>query len=122
MIRKSVAALAVFSAALVLFPLVASAHVEIEADGAPSNGAVAVTIAAENECANNGKLTDVELSFPETPALTTATPGTATGWTAKVTKRAGSENIEKVVWTNAGSVDGDGTFPLELGTIPSGQK
>jgi uncharacterized protein YcnI len=116
------AALVVFTAALFLFPLVASAHVEIEADGAPSNGALAVTIAAENECANNGKLTEVELSFPETPALTTATPGTVTGWTAVVSKRAGSENVEKVVWTNTGSVDGDGTFPLELATIPTGQK
>jgi uncharacterized protein len=122
MIRKCMTALVVFSAALVLFPLVASAHVEIEADGAPSNGAVAVTIAAENECANNGKLTNVELSFPETPALTTATPATVTGWTAEVTKRAGSENVEKVVWTNTGSVDGDGTFPLELATIPTSEK
>ena len=40
MIRKPVATLAVFSVALFLFPLVASTHVEIEADGAPENGVV----------------------------------------------------------------------------------
>ena len=63
------AAFVLFSAALVLFPLVAGAHVEIEADGTPANGVVATTISAENECPNNGKLTSVELDFPATPAL-----------------------------------------------------
>jgi uncharacterized protein len=113
------AALVVFASALVLFPLVAGAHVEIEADGAPDNGLVATTIAAENECPNNGKLTNVELVFPDSPALTTATATEVTGWTAVVTKRSGSENVEKVTWTNTDSVDGDGTFPLEIGTVPA---
>jgi uncharacterized protein YcnI len=122
MIRKSMAALVVFASALVLFPLVAGAHVEIEADGAPANGVVKATVSAENECPDNGKLTSVELSFPATPALTTVTPATVTGWTAEVTKKSGSEDVEKVVWTNAGQVDGDGTFPIELGTVPTGTK
>lgn len=122
MIRKSMAALAVFTVGLFLFPLVASAHVEIETDGAPANGVVTATVSAENECPNNGKLTNVELSFPDSPGLATATPDTVTGWTAAVTKKSGSENIEKVVWTNTGNVDGDGKFPIELGTIPSGTK
>ena len=122
MIRKSMAALAVFSAALFLFPLIAGAHVEIESDGAPSNGIVTATVSAENECPNNGKLTAVELSFPATPAMTTATPDAVTGWTAEVTKKSGGQDIEKVVWTNTGQVDGAGTFPVELGPIPSGTK
>ena len=122
MIRKSLAALVLFASALVLFPLVAGAHVEIQADGAPTNGVVTASIAAENECANNGKLTNVELDFPATPELTTATAAPATGWTAEVTKKAGSEAVEKVTWTNTDKVDGDGKFSLELGTIPDGQK
>jgi uncharacterized protein YcnI len=122
MIRKSLAALAVFAVALVVFPLVAAAHVEIESDSAPANGAVATTVSAENECANNGKLTSVELDFPATPAMTTATPATVTGWTAAVTKKTGSESIEKVTWTNTANVGGDGTFPLEIGTVPTGTK
>ena len=73
MIRKSMTAFVLFATALVLFPVVAGAHVEIEADGAPSNGVVTTSVSAENECANNGKLTSVELVFPESPALTTAT-------------------------------------------------
>lgn len=122
MIRKSLAALAVFSVALVVFPLVAAAHVEIESDGAPENGVVATTISAENECANNGKLTSVELDFPASPALESATPGAVTGWTAEVTKKTGDASIEKVTWTNTGQVEGDGKFPLEIGTVPSGTR
>ena len=122
MIRRSIAALAVFSAALVLFPLAAGAHVEIESDGAPVNGVVATTISAENECPNNGKLTSVELDFPATPALTTATPAPVTGWTAVVTKGADGQSVSKIVWTNSGQVDGAGKFPLELGTVPSSAK
>jgi len=122
MIRKSMTAFALFASALVLLPAVAGAHVEIEADGAPSNGAVTTTIKAENECANNGKLTSVELVFPESPALDTATPGAVTGWTPEVTKKAGSASVEKVTWTNTGQVDGDGTFPLEIGTLPASTK
>ena len=71
MIRKPLVALAVFATALVLLPAVAGAHVEIESDGPPaSDGAVAATVAAENECPDNGTLTNVELSFPATPELT----------------------------------------------------
>jgi uncharacterized protein len=122
MIRKSMAALVLFSAALVLFPLVAGAHVEIESDGAPANGVVATTVSAENECPNSGKLTSVELDFPATPAITTATPTDVTGWTAAVAKGADGQSVSKVTWTNTGKVDGDGKFPLELGTIPAATK
>jgi uncharacterized protein YcnI len=122
MIRKSMAALAVFSAALFLFPLVASAHVEIEADGAPTNGVVATTISAENECPNNGKLASVELDFPATPAITTATPAPVTGWSAAVVKGADGQSVSKITWTNDAKVDGEGKFPVEMGTIPSGTK
>ena len=122
MIRKSLAALVLFASALVLFPLVAGAHVEIDANGAPTNGVVTASISAENECANNGKLMSVELDFPATPELATASAAPADGWTAAVTKKAGSEAVEKVTWTNTGGVGGDGKFSLELGTIPEGQK
>jgi len=122
MIRKTMAALVVFSAALILFPLVAGAHVEIEADGAPVSGVVKTTVSAENECPDNGKLTNVELDFPATPALTTATPAAVTGWTAEVTKTSDGQSVEKVTWTNTGQVDGDGTFPLEIGTVPTTAK
>jgi len=116
------AALAVFSAALFLFPLVASAHVEIEADGAPTNGVVATTISAENECPNNGKLASVELDFPATPAITTATPAPVTGWSAAVVKGADGQSVSKITWTNDCKVDGAGKFPVDMGTIPSGTK
>ena len=82
----------------------------------------ATTISAENECANNGKLTSVELDFPTSPALATATAGTVTGWTAQVTKLTGSDSIQKVTWTNTGQVTGDGTFPLQIGDVPAGTK
>jgi len=120
MIRKPLAALAVFSVALFLFPLVASAHVEIEAEDAPTNGVVATTIAAENECPDNGTLSSVELDFPATPALTAVTPAPVTGWSFVVTKGADGQSVSKIVWTNDGKVDGDGTFPVEMGTIPDG--
>lgn len=121
MIRKSLAAFVLFSTALVLFPLVAGAHVEIEADGTPTNGVVATTISAENECPNNGKLTSVELDFPATPALSDVTESQVTGWTAAATKNADG-SYQKIVWTNSGGSDGDGKFPVSLGTIPEGTK
>jgi uncharacterized protein YcnI len=120
MIRKSMAAFAVFSAALFLFPLIASAHVEIEPVNAPVNGAVTTTVSAENECPNNGKLTNVELDFPATPAITTVTPTPVTGWTAAVVKGSDGQSVSKVTWTNSGKVDGAGKFPIEMGTIPAG--
>ena len=43
-----------------------------------------------------------------------------TGWASKVTKKSGS--VEKVTWTNTGQVDGDGKFPLEIGTLPASAK
>jgi uncharacterized protein YcnI len=116
------AALAVFSAALFLFPLIASAHVEIEPVNAPVNGAVTTSVSAENECPNNGKLTNVELDFPATPAITTATATPVTGWTAAVVKGADGNSVSKITWTNTGKVDGDGKFPIELATIPDGTK
>jgi uncharacterized protein YcnI len=120
MIRKSFVASVVFATALLALPTIAGAHTEIEADDAPANGVVATTIAAENEC--KAKIQSVELVFPESPELTTATAGPVDGWTAVVTKRTGSEAVDKVVWTNSGQVDGGGTFPLTLGTIPDGTK
>src|SRR4029079_7584051 len=79
-------------------------------------------VKAENECPDNGKLTSVELDFPETPALVMATPSAVTGWSPVVNHRSGTENTESIVWTNSGQVDGDGTFPIELASIPEGQK
>jgi len=114
------AALVVFSAALILFPLVASAHVEIEPVNAPVNGAVTTSVSAENECPNNGKLTSVELDFPATPAITTATATPVTGWTAAVVKGADGKSVSKITWTNSGNVPGAGKFPIELATIPDG--
>jgi len=35
---------------------------------------------------------------------------------------ADGQSVSKIVWTNDGKVDGDGTFPVEMGTIPSGTK
>jgi uncharacterized protein YcnI len=123
MIRKSFLALVVFATALVMLPAIASAHVEIEADGKPAaDGNIKTTVSAENECANDGKLTNVQLVFPESPSLTVATAETVDGWTATVAKRAGSDAIETVTWVNSGQVDGNGTFPITLGAIPSGTK
>ena len=45
-----------------------------------------------------------------------------TGWTAAVTKGADGQSVSKIVWTNSGQVDGDGKFPVEIGTIPDGTK
>ncbi len=121
MIRRVSVALAA-GLFVVAFPLAAGAHVEIEADGAPTDGVVVTSIAAENECADNGKLESVELLFPESPELTTATAGTVDGWTAAVTKKAGSEAVEKVVWTNTGQVEGDGEYTLTIGTVSADEQ
>jgi hypothetical protein len=116
MIRKPLVAFAVFAAALVVLPAVAGAHIEVEADGPPaSDGAVAVTVSAENEC--SAKLANVELDFPASPELTAVTAEPVDGWTAVVTKKAGSEAVEKIVWTNSGQVDGDGDYPITIGPV-----
>jgi uncharacterized protein YcnI len=116
MIRKPLVALAVFAATLVLLPAIAGAHVEIEADDPPAaDGAVNATVFAENEC--TAKLANVELTFPESPELTAVSAEPVDGWTAVVTKKSGSEAVEKIVWTNTAAVDGDGDFPVTLGPV-----
>jgi hypothetical protein len=119
MIRKPLVALAVFAAALVVLPAIAGAHVEVEADGPPAaDGAVAATVSAENEC--EASLANVELDFPASPELTAVSAEPVDGWTAVVTKKAGSEAVEKIVWTNTAAIDGDGDFPITIGPVGAG--
>ncbi len=118
--RKLGVAGAVF-AGLVLVANVASAHVEITADGPPGSDDVVVTsLFAENEC--SGALQTVELVFPDSPELTVATPGETTGWTSAVTKRDGSEAVASILWTNTATATGDGEFQLALGKIATDQE
>ncbi len=118
--RKLGMAGAVF-AGIVLVANVASAHVEITADGPPgSDDVVLSSVFAENEC--SGAQQTVELVFPATPELTTATPGETTGWTSAVTKRDGSEAVASILWTNTANATGDGEFQLALGKISTDQE
>ncbi len=118
--RKLAFAAVVFTATVVALPAVAGAHVEVKADGAPGvDGVVAVTVASENECTN--QLKSVQLVFPDTPALTVATPAEVTGWTHAVTKRSGGDAVASMTWTNDGTATGNGNFPLSIGPVPSGE-
>ncbi len=118
--RKLAFAAVVFTAAVVALPAVAGAHVEVTADAPPaSDGLVVTKVFSENECKQ--QLKTVELVFPETPALTVATPAEVTGWTHAVTKRPGGEAVASMTWTNDGTATGNGNFPLSIGPVPSGE-
>lgn len=118
--RKVGVGAAVF-AGLLLAATAASAHVEITADEPPGSDDVVLTsLFAENEC--TGALQTVELVFPDTPDLTTATPTEVDGWTSAVTKRDGSEAAASIVWTNTAGGDGDGEFKVALGPIATDQE
>ena len=115
MIRKVLVGFAAATAVLVV-PATAFAHVEITAGSPPnSDDLLSAEVFSENEC--SGALSTLQVVFPETPALTIATPGAVDGWTSAVEKRAGSESVASVTWTNTAAVTGDSTFPIDLGSI-----
>lgn len=111
-------------AGLLLVATAASAHVEITPNGSASpDGVLQTSIVAENEC--SGAIATVDLVFPDTPEITTATPSDVprltSGWTNVVTTRTGSEAVANVTWTNAANAEGDGSFDLAIGPIATDQ-
>lgn len=119
MIRKSALAALVFVAALVAFPLLAGAHVEIEADGNVSaDGVQQATLHVPNEC-ENSTTTSVELNFPATPPITRVDVTPVTGWTAANTTGAGGA-VTKLTLTGSLSGSDEQAFALTFATIPAG--
>lgn len=108
------------TAALVALPAIASAHTEIEADGAVGDdGALTTTVTVEEECSGPGTK-KFELFFPTTPAIDSATPGAVTGWVATVDKEPGSGAVTNVTWEGAPDPGVDSfDLPLALATIPT---
>lgn len=122
MIRKLLVVGAVVAGVVALGAGPAFAHVEIEREGeVGSEGVVTARMTVPNEEAN-AATTQVELVFPETPALTSVQPAAVPGWTASVRKSA-SGNMTGIVWTG-GPLSGDVkvVFPFSVGPIAAGTK
>lgn len=120
MMHKSILAAGVFTLALVVFPVVAGAHAEIESDGVvAADGTVAATLHLEEECPGAGTTT-VELNFPPGPVLSTVAVAPAAGWTSADTVDPGTKGVSTLTLTRSA----DGAAPLEfaltLGPIPAG--
>src|SRR4051794_34352401 len=119
MIRKLLVAGAVIAGVVALGAGPAFAHVEFEREGeVSSDGTVSATLNVPNEEAN-ASTTQVELVFPESPKLTTATRGPVPGWTAWVAKSPSGE-VTGIPGTG-GKISGEDKVasPLTLGPAPA---
>jgi uncharacterized protein YcnI len=119
MIRKSALALAVFGVVMLSLPLVAGAHVEIEAEGAlGAEGIQEASLHVPNEC-EGSETTSIELNFPEAPELTSVVATPVAGWTATNTTGPGGA---VTVLTLTGSLSGsdEQNFDLTVGPVPDG--
>jgi uncharacterized protein YcnI len=122
MIRKLAVVGAIVTGVVFLIAGPAFAHVEIERDGAVgADGTVQTTLHVPNEEAKAGTV-KLELVFPSTPVLDTATAAPVSGWTATVQKSP-SGAVTGVTWTG-GPLTGtqEVAFPLTLGSIPANVK
>jgi periplasmic copper chaperone A len=122
MIRKLAVVAVVVTGVVMLTAGAAFAHVEIERDGEVSGqGVVKATLSVPNESHTIGTKT-IELVFPTTPKLTTATAESADGFTATVNKDPAGD-ITSITWTG-GQITGEdkAEFPLTLGDFPAGTK
>jgi uncharacterized protein len=118
MIRKLAALAVVVTGVLVLTAGAAFAHVEIEREGEVSpQGVVNATLSVPNESNTNATKT-IELVFPASPKLVTATAENANGFTATVNKDAAGD-VTSITWTG-GEITGDDEveFPITLGDFP----
>jgi uncharacterized protein len=119
MIRKLAVVAVVVTAVVVLTAGAAFAHVEIEREGEVTpQGVVTAKLSVPNESNTQGTKT-VELVFPESPKLTTATAEDANGFTATVNKDAAGD-VTSITWTG-GEITGDDEveFPMTLGDFPA---
>jgi uncharacterized protein YcnI len=119
MIRKSVLAVAVFAVALLAFPALAGAHVEIEPDGKlAADGTMKATLHVPNEC-EGSSTTSVALNFPTTPEVTTVDVAPVTGWTFADTTDPQSNAVTKLTLTGSLSGGDEQAFALTLAPIPA---
>ena len=120
MIRKSFTAVAVFAVALVAFPMLAGAHVEIEPDGSlAADGTMKATLHVPNEC-EQSTTTSVDLNFPSTPALTTVDVAPVTGWSFANATDPQSNTVTKLTLTGSLTGSEEQAFDLTLSPIPAG--
>jgi YD repeat-containing protein len=119
MIRKLAVVGVIVTGVVMLTAGAAFAHVEIEREGeVTAQGVVNAKLSVPNESQTNTTKT-IELVFPESPKLTTATAEDANGFTATVNKD-GAGNITSITWTG-GTITGDdkAELPLSLGDFPA---
>ena len=119
MIRKLAVVGVIVTGVVMLTAGAAFAHVEIERDGDVSaQGVVQATLSVPNESTTQGTKT-IELVFPDSPKLTTATAEDANGFTAPVNKD-GAGDVTSITWTG-GTITGDEEkeFPVTLGDFPA---
>jgi uncharacterized protein YcnI len=119
MIRKLAVVGVIVTGVVMLTAGAAFAHVEIEREGeVTAQGVVNATLSVPNESKTNTTKT-IELVFPTSPKLTTATAEDANGFTATVNKDAGGD-VTSITWSG-GTISGDDEvkFPLTLGDFPA---
>lgn len=119
MIRKLAVVGVIVTGVVMLTAGAAFAHVEIEREGeVTAQGVVNATLSVPNESNTNTTKT-IELVFPASPKLTTATAENANGFTATVNKDQAGD-VTSITWTG-GTISGDDEvkFPLTLGDFPA---
>jgi uncharacterized protein YcnI len=122
MIRKLAVVVVVVTGVVMLTAGAAFAHVEIERDGeVTAQGVVNATLSVPNESKTQGTKT-IELVFPASPKLTTATAADANGFTATV-KKDSAGAVTSITWTG-GTITGEDekSFPITLGAFPADTK
>lgn len=98
------------TAAALLAPAAAQAHVTLQPDQAPAGGFTRLDVRVPNERDDAGTV-EVQVKFP--PGFATASTEPVPGWTAKVTKRTATtpielhgettnEEVDTVTWTGDG--------------------
>jgi uncharacterized protein YcnI len=119
MIRKLAVVAVVVTGVVMLTAGAAFAHVEIEREGeVTAQGVVNATLSVPNESDTNATKT-IELVFPASPKLTSATAEDANGFTATVNKDAAGD-VTSITWTG-GEITGDDEveFPMTVGDFPA---
>src|SRR3954471_14683315 len=119
MIRKLAVVAVVVTGVVMLTAGAAFAHVEIAREGEiTAQGVVNATLSVPNESDTNTTKT-IELVFPASPKLSSATAEDANGFTATVNKDAAGD-VTSITWTG-GEITGneDVKFPMTVGDFPA---
>jgi uncharacterized protein len=110
---------ALVAVAVLLVPLVAGAHVDVEPAGdVTTAGLQAATLRVPNEC-EGSETTSVELGFPSDPPVTTVEVTPVPGWTATDTRVAG-DAVTTLTLTGVLGGDDAQEFALLVGLLPAG--